>query len=72
MRVSDLYSTWYEVVVEYRKTVLGPLVFSMFMDNLRQIMKSPCLIYADDLKLWRIFGEPVDRKQLQGHLEDLG
>lgn len=70
VEVFDLYSTWYEVNTDVpQASVLGLLLFLMFMNDLPQIVKSPCLIYADDLKLWWIIRDPDDWKQLQEELD---
>lgn len=53
VRVADLYSTWHEVGRGVAQGfLLGPLLFLMLIDDFPQVVKSPCLVYSDDLKHW--------------------
>jgi len=43
-------------------SVLGPLLFAMYVNELPSLVSSPLLMFADDLKLYR---SPDDCLQLQ-------
>ena len=46
-------------------------MFSLFINDLPNIFKSPCLMYADDLKLWRTIETSSDHDCLQQDLNAL-
>ena len=52
-------------------SVLGPLLFLAYVNDLPSVFNSPCLIYADDLKLWRVIRSAADTQILQRDLDVL-
>lgn len=59
MHVSYLFFTWHGLGSGVpRCPVLGSMLFLMLIGDVPQVVKAPCLIYADDPKLWRTIREP--------------
>jgi len=47
---------------------LGPLLFNLFINDIETVAESRCLLFADDVKLFRVIKGPNDNRILQ---EDL-
>ena len=52
-------------------SILAPLIFSIFINDLPQHIQSNCLMYADDVKIFRKIESPSDGKRLQDDLDRL-
>ena len=52
-------------------SVLGPVLFLMFIDNLEESLMSDVLKFADDTKIFRRVDSEVDREVLQRDLDRL-
>ena len=52
-------------------SVLGPLLFLIYVNDLLELIKSPCLMYADDLKIWRVITDLEDPDSLQNDLNTI-
>jgi ribonuclease P/MRP protein subunit RPP40 len=52
-------------------SVMGPLLFLIFINDLPSVLDSHCLIYADDLKIWRSIISTQDVTALQNDLNEL-
>ncbi|XP_045450173.1 uncharacterized protein LOC123658926 [Melitaea cinxia] len=50
---------------------LGPLFFNIFVNDLTLCLKSPCLLYADDLKIYQTITCINDAMKLQGDLDTI-
>ena len=51
---------------------LGPVLFNIFINDLRSVLKySNCLLFADDLKLFRKIRDPFDCQLLQYDLNSI-
>lgn len=50
---------------------LGPLFFNIFINDLIDRISCPCLLYADDLKIFKTIDNPYDALILQKDLETL-
>ncbi|VDP72959.1 unnamed protein product [Echinostoma caproni] len=51
-------------------SVLGPLLFLVYVNDLPGKLCSPSLMYADDIKVWRTIKDPNDRSYLQADLNN--
>ena len=49
-------------------SLLAPLLFSMFINDLPKNIESGCLLYADDVKIFRKITSPADGQSLQRDL----
>ena len=52
-------------------SVLGPLLFLIYINDLPRNLSSPLLMFADDCKIWRSVVVPNDRQLLQNDLNSL-
>ena len=52
-------------------SILGPLLFLIYVNELPKIVSSPCLLYADDIKLWRTIATTNDCQMLQDDLNNI-
>ena len=52
-------------------SVLGPLLFALYVNELPSLVSSPILMFADDIKLYRVIRSPDDCLQLQHDIEVL-
>jgi len=49
-------------------SVLGPILFTMFVNDIPSIVSSPTLLFADDTKMFRIVKNSDDHTVLQHDL----
>ena len=52
-------------------SVLGPLLFLIYVNDLLEYIQSPCIMYADDLKIWRAIKDEDDADRVQNDLDFL-
>nr|CAH8822191.1 unnamed protein product [Trichobilharzia regenti]CAH8832846.1 unnamed protein product [Trichobilharzia regenti]CAH8851638.1 unnamed protein product [Trichobilharzia regenti]CAH8868946.1 unnamed protein product [Trichobilharzia regenti]CAH8876533.1 unnamed protein product [Trichobilharzia regenti] len=69
VRVNGVLSTWESVKSGVPQgTILGPLLFLIYVNEIPSVVKSSCLLFADDIKIWRALHDDSDQLALQ---EDL-
>ena len=49
--------------------MLGPLLFTMFVNDITSIVSSPVLMFADDMKIFRVIRNGEDYTALQNNLD---
>ena len=70
--VNGKTSAWKPVISGVPEgSILAPLIFSLFINDLPQTLDSECLMYADDVKIYRKISTPSDGRLLQDDLERL-
>ena len=52
-------------------SVLGPLLFNIYVNNIPDVVSSPILLFADDVKVFRCIKTHHDYIQLQSDLNCL-
>ena len=50
-------------------SILGPTLFSLFVNDIPRLLSNNCLLFADDLKVFRRVGCPADTFSLQEDLD---
>ena len=66
VRVHDSYSEWVEVISSVPQgSVLGPLLFLIYINDISNVVSSQMSLFADDAKLFRAIKSIEDRKKLQ-------
>jgi len=73
VQVNGSLSSWTRVTSGVPQgTVLGPLLlFALYVNELPSLVSSPLLIFADDIKLYRIIWSREDWLQLQHDIDVL-
>lgn len=72
VKVNGNYSEWLEVWSGVPQgSVLGPLLFLLFVNDLPDWIKSSIRMFADDTKMWRVIKTEEDRDILQCDIDKL-
>ncbi len=54
MSVNGAYSSWIDVLNSIPQgSVLGPILFLLFVDEIPELVRSPVKLFADDTKIWQ-------------------
>ena len=73
VQVSGSYSAWFEVLIGVPQgSVLGPLLFLIFVRDLPEWVKNSIMMFADDTKVWTSIHKLEDQESLQRDLDRLG
>ena len=73
VQVNGSYSTWFEVLSGVPQgSVLGPLLFLIFVRDLPDWVKNSIMMFADDTKVWTSIHKLEDQESLQRDLDRLG
>ena len=72
VRVEQEFSSWVPVKSGIPQgSVLGPLLFVIFINNMPDMIDSMCLLFADDAKIYRAIASQEDKETLQHDLDKL-
>ena len=72
VEVNDSYSAWHKVTSGIPQgSVLGPILFVLFINDLPNCVKSSVYMFADDTKLYRQISVAEDSRALQEDLDHL-
>lgn len=70
--VRNTFSKWFDVTSGVPQgSVLGPLLFLLFVNDLPQWITTNIRMFADDTKLWHKISSSLDSQQLQKDLDNL-
>ena len=65
MVVNGVHFEWGEVTSEkFLGSILGPLLFIIYINDLPDVVESSMLLFADDTKLYRQINSNIDQFQL--------
>ena len=68
----DNSSKWVDVTSSVpQESVLEPLLFTIFINDLQKNIKNQCKLYADDCKLIGVVENEVDLEQVQVDIHKL-
>ena len=66
IKINSVLSSWLQVTSGVPQgSVLGPLLFALYINELPSLVSSQLLMFADDIKLYRRIRSPIDCRILQ-------
>ena len=72
VQVNGSYSSWVHVLSGVPQgSVLGPLLFLLYVNDLPDWIKSSIKMFADDTKLWSTISDVDDKQKLQDDLHKI-
>ena len=72
VRVMNSYSEWAPVTSGIPQgSVLGPILFVIYINDLPDNLKSECYMFADDTKVFKDINDIEDNKILQNDIQEL-
>ena len=70
--LGDISSSWVNITSGFPQgSVLGPLMFVMFMNNLPEVIESYCKFYEDDTKIIRVIEDDSIDDTLQRDIDSV-
>ena len=70
--VNGTCSRWTDVTSSVRQgSVLGPLLFLLFVNEIPEVVPSDIKMFADDTRIWRVLRQDADTQRLQDDLDRL-
>ena len=70
VRVDQSFSSWIPVKSGIPQgSVMGPILFVIFINDMPDVVDSMCQLFADDAKLYRNVTSPEDNRKLQDDLD---
>ena len=70
--VNGEFSEWTSVLSGVPQgSILGPVLFIIFINDLPEVIESICRLFADDAKVYKVIGSERDQDQLQKDLDSL-
>ena len=62
MAVNGIESKWHNVISGIPQgSVIGPLLFVLYINDLPELTKSDTILFADDIKIFRTITDKVTR-----------
>ena len=72
VQINESCSNWREVTSGIPQgSVIGPVLFVIYINDLPEIVKSSAYLFADDTKIFKTIMDDSDKQVLQGDLENL-
>ena len=72
VRVNGLLSSWRPAPSGVPQgSVLGPLLFVVFVNTLSADIRARSIMFADDLKIWHVIEDPADEDELQASIDTI-
>ena len=72
VKVGDAESDWADVISGVPQgSVLGPILFVIYINDLPENVQSEVKMFADDTKVFRHMRNPVDQEKMQADLDSL-
>lgn len=70
--VNGASSSWTDVLSGIPQgSILGPILFIIFVNDLPEVVGNVCKLFADDCKLYRNIRNPLDQQDLQDDIDRL-
>ena len=71
-KINNSTSSWQNVTSGIPQgSVIGPILFVIYINDLPDLLKSTVYLFADDTKIFKIIKEEKDRDTLQKDLDSL-
>ena len=69
IQINGVKSNWTSVISGVPQgSIIGPLTFLLFVNDLPSVTESDVMLFADDTKLWRLIRDDTDILALQNDI----